>query len=104
MKANDWRKQAENLYFDNGQTIVQISKQLNVSAVSLSKHFNTLPQYTTEKNRRIEENRANRKMYSKEHKRASRQKSRYNIICSETMRREQELAAIVLSKERFYNE
>jgi len=104
MKPVNWRQQAENLYFNNGKTIVQISKQLCISAVSLSKHFNSLPHYAAEKNQRIEQNKVKRKDYSREHKRISRHKHRHDAICGETLRREQRIAAIILSKERFFNE
>ncbi|MCL2618166.1 MAG: hypothetical protein FWD98_03825 [Defluviitaleaceae bacterium] len=104
MRRNDWRQQAEKLYFGECKSISDISCAVGVSKVSLSKYFNSLPQYTTEKNQRIEQHRASRKSYSKEHKRASRRKNRYGSICGDTIRREHATAVKILSGERFCNE
>jgi hypothetical protein len=103
MKPENWRQRAENMYFNEGKTIVQIKNAINVSTVSISKYFNSLPKYKLEKKRRIAENKTHRKEYSKEHKRTSRAKSRFDIVCGETLRREHATAVRILSKERFFN-
>ena len=108
MKSDNWRTEAENMYFNHRRTLAYISKQVGVSAVSLSKHFNSLPQYTAEKKLRVEQNRSNRTDYFREHKRTSRLKNAIDNINyasnGATLRAEHENAVRVLSREMYFHE
>jgi len=100
MNSNDWKHQAESLYFEQGKNIAQISGLIGVSTVSISKHLNSLPHYKPEASRRKEANK-DRRDYYREYKRKTRGCINYNI-CRETLKRDHFTAVGILSRERFF--
>ena len=74
--------------------------KVGVSRKSISTYLQEVPGYSEERQRRKEENGKNRKEYQREWDRKNRSGSRYTSISSDTMRREHDLAALILSRER----
>jgi len=96
-----WKQEAERLFFDGGLSIVEISPVIGVSVKSISAHFNTLPNYITERSRRKEAN-SNRTAYYRKNKRKSRRLAAHNNVSAETLKQEHIAAVKILSKERFF--
>lgn len=98
MKQADWKNEAARLFFEQGKSLVEIAGLTGVSRKTLSFYLQTLPGYAAERERRKEENRRKRKEYQREWDREHR---RYSMVNAETMRREHELAALILSREKY---
>ena len=101
MEHMDWKGQAQRLFFEEGKSIVDIAAQLGISRKSISAHLCALPGYARERQRRKEENRKRRREYQKNWDREKRSAGRYTAVNGDTMRREHDLAAIILSKEKY---
>ena len=100
MEKTDWKKEAIKLFFEEKKSIVEIAMKVGVSRKSISTYLQEVPGYSEERQRRKEENGKNRKEYQREWDRKNRSGSRYTSISSDTMRREHDLAALILSRER----
>ncbi len=98
MKKTDWKQEAASLFFGQGKSLVEIADLTGVSRKTLSFYLQTLPGYTAERERRKQENRRKRKEYQREWDRKNR---RYTTVNAETMRREHELAVLILSREKY---
>ena len=98
MKKTDWKQEAASLFFRQGKSLVEIADLTGVSRKTLSFYLQTLPGYTAERERRKQENRRKRKEYQREWDRKNR---RYTTVNAETMRREHELAVLILSREKY---
>lgn len=98
MKQTDWKNEAAQLFFGQGKSLVDIADLTGVSRKTLSFYLQTLPGYTAERERRKEENKRKRKEYQREWDRKNR---RYTAVNAETMRREHELAVLILSREKY---
>lgn len=93
----DWKKEAEKMYF-NGSTVNDIAAETGKSRQSVSGYLKTLPGFMAEKNRRKQENGEKRKEY----KRLKNRKYRIQMsVTAETMKREHDIAAMILSHERY---
>lgn len=95
-----WKKQAEELYFESKMGIGDIAVYLGVSRQSVSKHLGELPGYTEEKNTRKERNRERRREYKREKSREYRNGAGDGIT-ADTIRREHDVAALILSREKY---
>ena len=104
MQDLKWKPEAERLFFSLGKSIVDISAKLHVSRASVTNHLRKLPSFNDERNRRKALNKQNRKLLDKERKQAMRQEERYSKVTGESLAREHNMAAVILSKEKHFNE
>ena len=112
MRPANWKSKAEAMFFTSGWSIARISEAIGVSTVSVSKHLNSLPHYTAERERRKAQNQS-RTEYFRDYKRKCRDETKgkaltaaaYKInygVCADTIRREHETAVRILSRERHF--
>lgn len=98
----DWRKKAD-IYFHDGLKISEIAVLLDVSRQSISAYLKTLPDYKDVKEQQKKENARKRRIYKTEKQRSYRAAdSLIMAVTPETVRREHELAAMELSRERYH--
>lgn len=93
----DWKENAEKMYFD-GSSINDIADETGKSRQAVSGYLKTLPGYSAEKERRKLANKEKRREYKRE------KNKQYRIpveITADTMRREHDIAAMLLSHERY---
>lgn len=95
----NWKKQAAEMYF-GGNSINDIASYTGKSRQSVSEYLKTLPGFTEEKERRKMENRDKRKEYKREKNKSYRAFS-CGEVTADTMRREHEVAVMLLSHERY---
>lgn len=99
----DWKEQAEALFFVDHLTIKSIAEivkknRRHVSeAVKASTRYNYKKEYAWRK----EQSKARRKEYQREWDRKNRAPE-MGAVTDETIRREHDLAALVLSHEKYY--
>lgn len=98
MKQTDWKNEASKLFFEQGKSLVEIAELAGVSRKTLSFYLQSFPGYAEERERRKEENSRRRKEYQREWDRKHR---RYSMVNAETMRREHDTAALILSREKY---
>lgn len=98
----DWKKKAEEYYFESHLSISDIAALMEVSRQSVSASLKQHPGYWKEKERRKQEHAAGRREY----KTRKQQEYRNRIdmsITGETLRREHDIAAAILSREKHYH-
>ncbi len=95
-----WREKAGSLFFDGRKSIAEIEKELQVSRRSVSGFLRSCPGYQKERERRRQEHAVRRKEYQREWDRKHRPFSA-GAVTGETVRREHDLAALELSRERY---
>lgn len=95
----DWKKQAAEMYF-GGSSINDIAGYTEKSRQSVSGYLKILPGYEEEKERRRKGSLDKRKEYKREKNKAYRAAS-YNEVTADTMKREHEVAVMLLSHERY---
>ena len=96
-----WREQAESLYFTDGKKFKEISEIIGISAKSVSKHLKSLARYDEEAKQRKEAARQKKLEYHRELKRKQRAENAKKVEEKESIKREHELAAKVLSSEKY---
>lgn len=96
-----WKKEAEKLFFDEKRSINEISKLTGISRQSISGFLNTHEGYVKERERRKAENAKKRKVYKREKNRQYREDFK-SAVTAETIRREHELAVMLLSHEKYH--
>ena len=94
-----WQERAKALFFMEKKSIKEISRLLLKSEKTIQNYFKKLPEYQQEKEKRKKANRQNRKEYQKQWDRQNRAE-RYTSISGESIRREHDIAAMILSAER----
>lgn len=94
-----WQEQAKALFFMEKKSIREISIMLLKSEKSIYRYLKKLPEYKQEKEKRKKTNRQKRKAYQKQWDRQNRAE-RYTNISRESIRREHDVAAMILSAER----
>jgi len=110
--SKSWKEECNKLFFDTGLSIKEINERLGVSKVSISKHLNSNPDYKHERLRRKEQN-SDRKRYYREYKKEYRKEKKANElkntafkinynVDAQDIKKEQRMAAIILSRERFF--
>ena len=100
MNYDDWKSKAIELYFDRKFNIQEISHTLGVSRKSVSKHLRLQPEYAPENEKRKATVKENRKEYKRNWDRKNRP-GRYSTVTGDTMRREHDVAVIILSHEKY---
>lgn len=94
-----WKEKARELYLESGMRIGEIAVYLEISRQSVSGYLKSLPEYEAERRRRKETGALQRKEY----KRKKNQEYRVqNTVTGETLRREHDIAAMILSREKYY--
>lgn len=96
-----WQQTARELFFDSGCSVVQIAAYTGVSRQSIAAHLKGCAGYDAERARRSAASTAARKEYKKAKNREYRAAGME--ITAETMRREHDTAALILSRERYHN-
>ncbi len=94
-----WREKAKELYLESGMKVGEIAAYLEISRQSVSGYLKTLPEYGAERERR----KSAGALLRKEYKRKKNQE--YRVQCAvtgETLRREHDVAALILSREKYY--
>lgn len=94
-----WKEKAGKLFFESGMGVGEIAEYLDVSRQSVSGYLKSLPGYEEERARRREAGREKRKEYKK---RKNREYRSCMAVTAETMRREHDTAALILSREKYY--
>ncbi|NDO47035.1 hypothetical protein [Clostridium sp. MD294] len=95
-----WQERAKALFFMEKKSIREISIMLLKSEKSIYRYLKKLPEYKQEKEKRKKENRQKRKAYQKQWDRQNRVEG-YTNINGESLKREHDLAAIILSREKY---
>lgn len=96
----EWKERAAALFFDGKKSIVEIEKETGVSRKSVSGFLRQCEGYREERERRKAANAAGRPEYKREWDRKNRSFSAGGVT-AETMRREHDVAAMVLSREKY---
>ena len=98
----DWKERAEALFYLDKKSIREIAEEIGVSRKSISGHLSVTSGYQEERNRRKAENAGKRKAYQREWDRVHRSTGCYGgAVTAETMRREHDVAAVILSREKY---
>lgn len=96
-----WKMRAKKLFFDEKRSLQEIAEETGISRQSISAYLNTLPEYQKERKERKEKNAIRRREYKKEKNRQYREEYR-NRITPETIRREHDIAVMILSHEKYH--
>lgn len=101
-----WREEAYGMFFQKNMTINRIAEELKVSRQSISAYLKTVPDFQKEKEARKLANVGKRREYKRgknQEYRANRKSSGLTGgITAETIRREHDLAALELSREKYH--
>lgn len=98
---DDWKTTAQKLFFDEKKSINEIVAEIGVSRQSVSGYLKTVPGYQQEKVERKALNAVKRKEYKKDKNRQYREDYRSRVT-SETIKREHDIAAMILSHEKYH--
>ncbi len=96
-----WKEQAYEYFFESHLQINDIEALTGISRQSISAYLKTCEGFAEEKQYRKDKNRCRRRKYKTEKNREYRRAVPMGVT-AETMRREHELAAMELSRERYY--
>lgn len=97
----DWKKQAEEMYFTDGSSINDIAAQTGKSRQAVSGYLKTLPGFAEEKARRKKNGMDRRREYKRIKNREYRSSMGSMGITADTIRREHDIAAMILSNEKY---
>lgn len=95
----NWRKKAEEMFFNDGLEINDIAALLDKSRRSIQGYLSTCTAYEHEKEKRSTAKREKRKEYKRQWDRDNRH--RYDAVSAESIRREHDVAAMILSHEKY---
>ena len=95
-----WQERVKALFFMEKKSIREISIMLLKSEKSIYRYLKKLPEYKQEKEKSKKANSQKRKAYQKQWDRKNRAE-RYTNISGESLKREHDLAAIILSREKY---
>lgn len=99
--GSGWKQTARELFFEGGCSVVQIAAYTGVSRQSIAAHLKSYEGYSAERDRRKAASQAARREYKKAKNREYRAAGME--VTAETMRREHDTAALILSRERYHN-
>lgn len=94
-----WKKKAEDLFFVSGLGTGEIAAYLGISRQTVSGYLKNLPGYAAERERRKAAGRERRKEYKRQKNRQYRGSME---VTGETLRREHDVAALILSREKYH--
>ena len=95
-----WKERAERLFFEKGLRIGVVSEKVGISRQSVSNHLKCQPGFEAEIIRRKNVNKVKRKEYQRKWDKENRS-GRYTSVSQDTMRREHDIAALILSHEKY---
>lgn len=95
----DWRLAAREKFFHGHESIEEIARETQITRQSISAYLKKLPGYRQERERRKAENMVARKDYKRQKNREYRA---MGAITAETIRREHDVAALILSREKYH--
>lgn len=99
----EWKKEAENYFFRHHLKMGEIAELTGVSRQSISGYLKRCPGYGKETEYRKAENRIRRRAYKTQKQRAYREEASVAIeVTGESLRREHDIAAMILSREKYY--
>lgn len=96
-----WKDEVEEYYFNSHMFISDIAIYTGISRQSISAHLKMCPGYEEEKEWRKTQNRKSRKEYKKVKNREYRSRVPMEVT-ADTMRREHEIAVMILSHEKYH--
>lgn len=96
-----WREDCFRMFFQDGAKITDISDATGVSRQSISAYLSRQPGYDKERQRRKDSNAVRRLEYKRQKNREYRS-AVHDEVTAETMKREHDMAAAILSRERYY--
>lgn len=99
--GNRWKSDAEEYYYRMHKTMSETAELVGKTRQAVSAYIKTLPGYSAEKELRKKKNVEKRKAYKQEKNREYRKLYAGGSITAETMKREHDLAALVLSREKY---
>jgi len=103
IRMQEWKKEAEKYYFIHHLKIGEIAELTGISRQSISGHLKGCPGYKKEAERRKAENRIRRREYKTQKQRAYREEASVAVqVTGESLRREHDIAAMILSREKYY--
>ena len=94
-----WRPKAKEMYLESGMKVGDIAVYLDISRQSVSAYLKTLPEYEPERQRRKNAGISRRKEYKRKKNQEYRMQ---NTVTGESLRREHDVAALILSREKYY--
>ncbi len=99
----EWQKEAERYFFRHHLKMGEIAELTGISRQSISEHLKGCPDYEKEKKYRKAENKSRRREYKTQKQRAYREEASVAIqVTGESLRREHDIAAMILSREKYY--
>lgn len=99
---NDWKKKAVEYYFESHLALNEIAALLEISRQSIAAYLKQHPDYQQEKTRRKQQHAAGRRAYKTQKQREYRAGINMRVT-GETLRREHDMAAAILSREKHYH-
>ena len=96
-----WQELAKEYYFESHLSINEIVELTSISRQSVSAYLKNQPGFIEEKERRKNENKIRRKEYKREKNREYRSAASMPVT-AESIRREHEIAAMILSHEIYH--
>lgn len=93
-----WKERAREMYFESGMRVGDIAVYLDVSRQAVSGYITSLPEYESERDRRRQAGSVQRKEYKR---RKNKEYRHQDSITSETLRKEHDMAALILSREKY---
>ncbi|MCX4341336.1 MAG: hypothetical protein OSJ72_17040 [Lachnospiraceae bacterium] len=93
-----WKERAKEMYFESGMRVGEIAAYLEVSRQSVSGHIKSLPGYEAERERRRKAGAIQRRAYKN---RKNQEYRKQDGVTGETLRREHDMAALILSREKY---
>lgn len=99
--GNRWKLEAEDYYYRMHKPMTETAALVGKTRQAVSAYIKTLPGYMAEKELRKKKNAEKRKAYKQEKNREYRKQYTGGSITAETLKREHDLAALVLSREKY---
>lgn len=97
----NWKEQAKALFFIEKLKITEIAQKTGVSRKSVSRYIRSLSGYAEEAEKRSKDSELKRREYKRNWDRKNRP-NRYSVINGETIQREHDTAAMILSREKYH--
>lgn len=94
-----WKEEARKGFFESELSITEIASRTGISRQSISGYLKRLPGYREERERRKAANAETRREYRRNKNREYRA---MGTVTEETIRREHDVAALILSREKYH--
>lgn len=97
----DWKQRAEALFYVEKKSVREIADATGISRKSISAHLRSTEGYLKERESRKAMNAQHRQEYKRQWDRAHRGCFSGGPVTAETIRREHDMAAVILSREKY---